>query len=79
MKTLERLNNYLYDKRYKITIMDGSVDIVGYEEIIDFSISKISVKYENKIITVEGTNLTIMKMVESEVLITGIINLVRIN
>ena len=79
MKTFEKLNRYLYEKKYKITIMENVVDIVGYEEIIDFSISKISVKYENKIICIEGKNLSITKMVEGEVLITGIINLVRIN
>ena len=49
MRTFEKLNRYLYEKKYKITIMEDVVDIVGYEEIIDFSISRISVKYENKI------------------------------
>lgn len=79
MKLLDRLDNYLYDKEYKITIKENYVDIVNYDEIVDFTLSKISVRYKNKIIIIEGKNLTISKMIDNEVLVTGIIAMIRIN
>ena len=52
---------------------------INIEEIIDFSVSKITVRCNNQIIVVEGKNLIISKMLEDEVLILGTINNVRIN
>lgn len=75
---MNRLNNYLYDREYKIIIKENSVDIINYDEIIDFTLNKISLKYKNKIISIEGTNLVITKMMDNEVLITGFINIVSI-
>ncbi len=79
MRIKERLNNYLYDKEYKIIIKENYVNIINYDEIIDFTFNKVSVKNKNKIIIIEGTNLTISKMVIDEVLITGNISNIRIN
>ena len=76
---MNRLDNYLYDREYKIIVKDGSVDIVNYDEIVDFTLTKISVRYKNKIIIVEGRDLTISKMIDNEVLVVGNIEVVRIN
>ena len=79
MKIKDRLDNYLYDREYKIIIKENYVNIINYDEIIDFTLSKVTVKYKNKIIIIEGTNLTISKMVIDEVLITGNISNIRIS
>ena len=79
MNLINKLDRYLYDKEYKIIIKENYVNIINYDEIIDFSLNNISVKYHNKIIKVEGQNLTISKMVTDEVLITGDISTIRIN
>jgi sporulation protein YqfC len=79
MKLMNRLDNYLYDKEYRIIIKENYVNIVNYDEIVDFNLNKISVKYRNKKVSIKGTNLTINKMVEDEVLITGNISNISIN
>jgi len=79
MKLIDRLDNYLSDKEYKIIIKENYINIVNYDEIVDFSLTKISVKYKNKIIIIEGINLSIAKMIEEEVLITGNISNISIN
>ncbi len=79
MRLKNRLENYLYDKEYKIIIKENYINIINYDEIIDFNLNCISVKYQNKIIAVEGHNLTISKMLEDEVLITGEVTNIRIN
>ena len=79
MKIMDRFDNYLYDREYKIIVKDGSVNIVNYDEIVDFTLTKISVRHKNKIIIVEGHDLIISKMIDNEVLVVGNIEVVRIN
>ena len=79
MKLMDRFNDYISDREYKIIIKENTLNIINYDEIIDFSLQKVSVKIKNKILVIEGTNLVISKMLEQEVLITGNIALVRIN
>ena len=79
MKLIDRFNDYLLDREYKIIMKENYLNIINYDEIIDFSLQKVSIKINNKILVIEGTNLVISKMLEQEVLITGNISLVRIN
>ena len=79
MKIMDRLDNYLYDREYKIILKENTLNIINYGEILDFSLTKITVKKRNKVITITGKNLTINKMMDEELLITGIINAICIN
>ena len=75
----EKIDKFLYEKEYKILIKKNEINIVNYDEIIDFSLTKISLKYNGKLIIIEGKNLIISKMVDNEVLITGNITNISIN
>ena len=79
MRLIDKLDRYLENKNYQIIIKEGSINIINFQEIIDFSTSKVSLKCDNKIINIEGKNLIISKMLDDEVLITGIIHNIRIN
>ena len=79
MRLIDRLDNYLSDREYKIIVKENYVNIVNYDEIIDFNINMISVRCNNKLIIIEGNNLTISKMVIDEVLIIGKVNNIRIS
>ena len=78
MKLINKLDRYLNDNDYKILIKENYVNIINYDEIIDFNLNNISVKYNNKVIIIEGNNLTISKLVKDEVLILGEITSIRI-
>jgi len=78
MKLIDRLDNYLCDKEYKIIIKKNKINIINFDEIIDFSLNKISIKYQEKVVNIEGNDLVITKMLDNEVLITGNISLIRI-
>ena len=79
MKIIKKINNYLEDKEYKIIIKEHQINIINYDEIIDFTLNKISIRYKQKIINIEGSELYIVKMVEDEVLIKGNIIHICIN
>lgn len=79
MKLINKLDRYLEDRNYQIIIKENSINIINFEEIIDFSINHISVKCEKKTIHIEGNNLIISKMIDEEILIEGILYNIRIN
>ena len=79
MRLISNLDRYLENKNYEIILKDSSVNIINFSEIIDFSMNKISVRCDNKIITIEGKNLIISKMLDDELLVTGNISNLRIN
>ena len=78
MNIRTKLNDYLIDTKYKIIIKDNQINIINYEEIIDFGINKITVKCNTNKIIIEGNNLIITKMLDDEILIKGIITIIRI-
>jgi len=79
MKLIDKMDRYLFEKDYKITIKNNCLDISNYDEIIDFSLTKISIRCQSKKIIIEGRNLIITKMFDNEVLIKGYINNLSIN
>ena len=78
MKIIDKLDRYLNENEYKLILDDNRINIVNYEEIIDFSLSTIKVKLKDKIVSIEGRNLVINKMVDNEILITGNISNISI-
>ncbi|MDO4394808.1 MAG: YabP/YqfC family sporulation protein [Mycoplasmatota bacterium] len=79
MKIINRLESYLSDNEYRIILRNSGVNIVNYDEIINFSSTQISIRIKNKILIFEGNNLVITKMLDDEILITGNITNIRIN
>lgn len=74
MRLVRILDNYINDKKFSMIYTNGSIDIVNYSEILDFSSSRISIRYNDNKYYIDGNNLVISKMMEEEILITGIIN-----
>ena len=78
MRILNRVENYLLDNEYKIIIKNNQINVINYDEIIDFSLVKITIRIKQKIISIEGNNLIISKMIDDEVLVSGNISNISI-
>ena len=71
MKLFDRIDNYISEYKYKVIIVNNSVNIVNYKKIIEFTDNVIKVESKDGITTVNGSNLVITKMLSDEILITG--------
>jgi len=71
MKLINKINNYLFENDYKIILTEKYINIQNYKEIINFSLNLIELRCDKEIISIEGNNLTISKMIKDEVLIQG--------
>lgn len=78
MKIFDRINNYINEENFKITIGINYVNIINYTKILDFNSNLISIKYNDIIIDIAGTNLVVNKMLKDEILIKGNIDNVKL-
>lgn len=74
MRLVRMIDNYINDKKFSMIYTSIGLNIINYSEILDFSSSKISIRYNNYIYSIYGNNLVISKMMEEEILICGSIS-----
>lgn len=78
MDIFNKLDRYLTDKDYKIIIKNNYLNIINYNEVKDFSNTRIIVSSRNSTTTITGENLVISKMQDNEILITGKIETIEL-
>ena len=71
MKHTRNLRNYIYQKEFKITIKKNMIDIENFTNIGKIENYEIVIYNNKEKITIKGKNLSINKMLSSEVLILG--------
>lgn len=71
------LKNVIYDKNFKMTILEDKISIKPFKDILTFEENELLIKTENKIIKIKGENLTINKLENYEILILGNIIIVE--
>lgn len=70
--------DYIKDTELKINVYKDKVNIVNYDEVLDFSDNKITIKVGNTHILVLGNGLVINKLFDREILILGEISSVEL-
>ncbi len=65
------IRKFINDTSFQIVYIDSSLDIINYTNINYMEENKISLDYyENKLL-IKGSDLTVKKLLEREILITG--------
>lgn len=71
MKHTSNLRNFIYQKEFKITIKKNMIDIENFTNIGKIENYEIVIYNNKEKMTIKGKNLSINKMLSSEVLILG--------
>ena len=71
MKLVKKVRDYLLDDEFKIMIVKNRINISNYEKIEYLDNDRVTVKYENGKISIKGENITVRKLLNNEILITG--------
>lgn len=79
MKLFNYLDRYLIDNDYKVTICNNEIHIINYQEIEDFSSTRVVVRYNGGVTVLLGTDLVVSKMQDEELLITGKLKSIEYN
>lgn len=65
------LREYIYDEKFQIWILDNSINVLNYVDIISFNEDKVILKCPKYNLVINGNDLIISKMLSDELLIKG--------
>ena len=77
MQIIKNLQKFLMDQDYYIDIFNNCLHVYYYESLVSLSSSLIELKLKEFNLIVVGENLLVSSMDNHEILIKGIINLMR--
>lgn len=66
-----RIKNYIEDNEFHFDIFIDHVYIANYEKILSLSDTRVSFVAQNRKITLTGNKLSLIKMLDDELLIQG--------
>lgn len=65
------IRSFFLDEKFQLIYLPNQIDIINYQEIDSFEEEKIRIRYSDGILILSGKNLSISKLLEDEVLISG--------
>ena len=68
---LDRLNNYIDNKKFKLIYEDNLIDIINYTRINTIENNYVSLYINNKKIIIKGKELILKKLLDNELLLNG--------
>ena len=68
---LEKINNYINDNDFRLTIYDNKIHLINFKRIISIENNYISIKTDNKKIIIKGEKLVLKKILENEMFLIG--------
>lgn len=75
---LERIGEFINDEEFSFTVYENRINIKNFKRIITLENDYISLICPSKKINIKGSNLTLKKLVDYEMLIVGNINLIEV-
>lgn len=66
-----KIKNYIEDNEFHFDIFIDHIYIANYEKILSLSDTRVSFVAQNKKITLTGNKLSLIKMLDDEILIQG--------
>lgn len=77
MNLTKRVRNYLLDEEFNMRVLKNKINIVNYESIGYFDNDQIIINYIDGEIKIKGENLVVSKLLNKEILISGIIKTIE--
>lgn len=73
MSIIRDFRSFLLEEKFKITILKNKINISNYNTIDYFESNMIIIKYNEEEIIIKGDDLVVSKLMDNEILISGII------
>lgn len=73
MKLIKNIRSYILEDELQINVFKDKVNIVNYTKIGHFDNSKVMIYHTSGLIEIKGEKLVVSKLLNDEILITGVI------
>ncbi len=74
MRQIKKIINYIKDENFKIIYINNSINVINYDKILEVKNNIVTLEKENKLLFIKGSNLKLNKLMDNEILITGVVN-----
>ena len=74
----ERVDNFLNDREFRFTIYEDKIYIINFKRIISLEENNVILQSNRKKLHITGKNLIVRKLLEEEILITGMISKIEV-
>ena len=71
MSMYQEIRNYITNNNFKLIYTNKYLNIINYDKIIILEDDKIEILISNKIFKIQGDNLKLKRIMNSELLVTG--------
>lgn len=75
---IKKIVSYIKDNTLKIKYFNNSVNVDNYDKILEIKSDVITIIKDQKIILIKGEDLKLTKLLDNEILITGIIKKIEL-
>lgn len=75
---IRQVIDYIKDDSFEVRFDNSYIDIVNYLQINYMEEEKISVTFVDGVLNIKGKNLSVIKLIDSEILIKGVITNIEI-
>ena len=79
MKLLSNFRSFLLEDNFSVNIYKNKIDIINYTSIGQIENNKIVIRYDTGSLIIKGEKLVVSKLLNDEILITGIIKNIEFN
>lgn len=78
MKIIDNFREYMVNNEFVINIYNDKINIINYTSLGTIDDNKISVNSDNKSILITGEKLVLKKLLNDEILISGVIKKIEL-
>lgn len=71
MNIIKNMRDFILEEEFELKILEERINIVNYTSIGHFDNSKVIIYYDKGEVIIKGENLTVNKLMNNEILITG--------
>ena len=75
---IKKIVQYVKDNRLKIKYIDNNLNIDNYSKILEVKEDIITLTKDNKLIIIKGEDLKLTRLMDEEILITGVIKKIEL-
>lgn len=75
---MKKIKEFINSKQLRLNYIDNKLNVVNYDEIVLLTDEKIILTKNKKVIIIKGLNLTLLKLLEEEILINGSIKTIEL-
>lgn len=75
---LDRIKKYIVDNEFRLIFFEDKIYIINFDKILELTVNEVTIKESNKLYIIKGEGLSLKRLLEKEILISGKIGTIEV-